>query len=270
MAEISKIIPHEADFKVLKNWQTWSDRIFWVLFVCSLCSPIVGLLKISGLEGLVQLSDLLSFILIPIFFILEIVCDRYYIAAEYTRRKGFIDNSFASKLTGVSSVGYFSNDKLNPNFYKAAVNAFENCHFTYHISQEMIKSTGVKNLVFFIIFLSVAYFGADKNALVMPILQGLVSGYFLKNFIDGYFVNMRLGEVLEAFKVFFNGLLHKSFGAGDVPNCLKLIMDYETNLAHGKYKGDSDIYTKLNPTLSVEWDKLKAYYKIENEENPPL
>lgn len=257
-----KTIPHETDFKTLKRWQTWSDTTFWLLFICSVIPPLSNLAKIEGFEGILKLSDWLSFILIPLFFILEIVCDRYYIAAEFTRRKVFIDNSFDSKLTGVQSVGYFSNDTLTPNFHKAAVNAFENCHFTHNISREMLKVTGIKNLLFFIVFLCVAYLGADRNPLVAPIMQGLLSGYFLKNFIDAYFFSNRVGEILESFKVFFNSLIHKEFGAADVPVSLKLIMDYETNLAHGKYKGDSAVFNKLNAQLSAEWDTMKVYYDI--------
>ena len=259
-------IPHESDFQTLKRWQTWSDTAFWVLFVCSILPPLSSLIQLEGFEGLITLSSFLSFVLIPVYFILEIVCDRYYIAAEYTRRKGFIDNSFGSKLTGKDANGYFSNESHTPTFYKAAVNTFESCHFTYHISSEMLKSTGIKNLLFFIAFLCVAYLGSDKNPLIAPLMQGLLSGYFLKKLIDAYFFNSRLGEILESFKVFFNGLTRREFGAADVPVSLKLIMDYETNLAHGKFKSDSVIYFRLKDQLSAGWKQMKAYYDIEKPE----
>ena len=162
----------------------------------------------------------------------------------------------------MDSKGYFSNDNLSPNFYKVAVNSFENCHFTERISREMFKSIGLKNLVFFIVFLCGAYWGAERNPLVVPIMQGLLSGYFLKKGIDFYFFKQRTHEILEDFKLFFNTLIHKEFDATDVPVALKLLTDYETNLAYGRYKGDSIIFNNLNPELSAEWEKMKVYYHI--------
>ncbi len=274
MADGVRTIPHESDYQTLKKWQMGRDIAFWVLFVCSVIPPLTfGVLSDSHLlkaEGGISIiiSEYLSIVLIPIFFILEIVCDRFYIAAEYTRRKGFIDNSFGSKLTGIDSVGYFSNDIQTPNFYKAAVNAFESCHFTYHISSEMLKRMRVKNGLFCIVFLCVAYLGADRNTFVAPTLQSLIAAYFLKTLINAYFFKSRVGEILEDFKVFFNGLIHKEFGAADVPVSLKLIMDYETNLAYGTFKSDSAIFQILNPSLSQAWDNMKTYYGIEKKELP--
>ncbi len=256
------VVPHETDFQILKRWQIWSDRAFWMLLVSSIIPPLSSLVQIESFAWFVKVSNFLGFILIPIYFALEIVCDRYYISAENTRRKGFIDNSFGSKLTGIESKGYFSNDNLSPNFYKVSVNAFESCLFTERISHEMFKTIGFKNLMFFIIFLCVAYLGSENNPLLTSLLQGLLSGYFLKNCIDFYFFKTKTHEILENFKVFFNGLMYREFGAADVPVALKLLTDYETNLSYGRYKGDSIIYHQLNTQLSADWEQMKIYYNI--------
>ena len=256
------IVPHESDFQTLKRWDVWSKRVFWALLICSVIAPIVSFFKLNGVESLIKISDFLSFILIPVFFILETVCDKYYVSAEYNRRKGYIDNSFDSKLTGTESKNYFSNDNLTPTFYKAAVNTFESCYFTERISRDMFGQIGFKNLAFFIFFLGIAYWGADRNPLVAPILQGLVSGYFLKECVDYYFFKERLQAILENFKTFFNGLIHKEFTATEVPIALKLIMDYEANLAHNKFQNTTPIYNKLKEQLLTGWTELKTYYKI--------
>lgn len=262
MSTKTKVVPHEADFQDLSKWQKHRSIVFWILLICSLAGPALDFIKMEYTSEILAIVNFATFILIPIFFILEIVIDRYYIAAEYTRRKGFIDNSLGSKFTGLESKGYFSNDEIVPGFYKSTVNAFENCFFTAKISDQIFKKAGTKNFIFFIFFMAIAYFGAEQNKFVVPLMQGLLSGYFLKEFIDLYFFKNRVYEILEHFKTFFNNLSEGKYSASKIPESIKLIMDYETNLAHGKYKGDGKIFDKLNPKLSKEWDELKEYYKI--------
>ena len=38
------------------------------------------------------------------------------------------------------------------------------------------------------------------------------------------------------------------------------LIPHATNLGYSKYKGDSVIFTHLNPELSAEWEKMKVYY----------
>ncbi|MFN8436003.1 MAG: hypothetical protein U0V72_00075 [Cytophagales bacterium] len=213
----------------------------------------------EGFENINEILNIINIVLIFLYVISELVVNSILPKAELRRRLGYIDNSFDTNFSGKKSENYYNNDKLNPGLIKLAANCFESSLFTFNISKKMIWPLATKNILVIIVFLLAAYIGDRKililiSQLTLPIvlIQQLVK-------LCIYVNTNQL--VLDNFRELFTELRdHKE--ANKAPQIIRNIIHYESNISWASIILDSNLYDKLNPSLSQEWENYKKEYNI--------
>ena len=155
--------------------------------------------------------------------------------------------------------GYYTNDSLDIGPYKMLVNCGENCFFTLNIAKGMVSQVVIKNVVFTVLFLIMAYFGIKDNLVAIPVLQILLSTLFLTELIHHINFIAKLEQLFERFKESFSKKIDEEQVLQDA---VLLFLDYETTLAYNKAPLSDAIYEQLNEKLSKEWEEIKDRYEI--------
>lgn len=259
--DLNRFLPYESDYDLLSLFRTWETCALWVISILSVLLPILD--HFSGCAWLgvfYAVLNLFYFIAIIIYYILDVYTETFlYPATARKRRKGFIDNSLGSKYLEKSVEGYYTNDSLGVGPYKMFVNCGENCFFTLNIAKGMIPKVVIKNGIFIVLFLIMAYLGIKDNLVAIPILQILLSTLFLTELIHHINFIAKLEQLFERFKESFS----KNVDEEQVfQHAVLLFLDYETTLAYNKAPLSDTVYERLNEKLSKEWEEIKDRYEI--------
>lgn len=259
--ELKRFLPYEADYSLLSLCRTWENRGLWVIGILSVLLPVIGSISNSEVCNVIlQIMNLLYFLVIIIYYVLDIYTETFlYPATARKRRKGFIDNSLGSKFLEKEVKGYYTNDSLKCGPYKMLVNCSENCFFTLNIAKGMIPQIVTKNVLFSIGFLIIAYRGIKDNLIAIPILQILLSTLFITELIHHINFITKLEQLFERFKEAF---ARKLSDEQIFQEAVLLFLDYETTLAYNKAPLSDSVYEKLNEKLSGEWEEFKERYEI--------
>jgi len=118
----------------------------------------------------------------------------------------------------------------------------------------------IKNCLFALLFLSLAFWGYINSGTGLAILQALVSSVFLRDLINHLRFISENNRILESLKNYFGSETHNF--SNNASFTTKTLLDYETNLAYAKYLGDSKIYNEFNDNFSKKWGEVKKRYGI--------
>ena len=195
--ELNCFLPYEADYSLLSKCRIWKTRGLWLIGILSVVLPVVGSFLASALVNTIyNILNLLYFLVIIAYYVLDVYTETFlYPVTARKRRKGFIDNSLGSKFLEKKVEGYYTNDNLNYGPYKMLINCSENCFFTLNIAKGMLPRIVIKNVIFSIGFLVIAYRGIKDNLVAIPILQILLSTLFITELI--HHLNFIAKETLE-------------------------------------------------------------------------
>ena len=259
---ISKIVPYQNEFSRLKRLKGVADILLYSAGIISIVVPIIQSYEIEFPTAF-EVIKIVNFIIIVAYYILDVVIEVFInpSVSEY-RRLNFIDNSLGTKFLGNRSQHYFDNDEVKGGMYKVLVNGFENCFFTYNLAKAQRPSMVIKNSIFGLIFLIVAYYGLAQNSIGLPIIQIFLSSLFLTELIHHLNFTDRLKNLLKNYKEVFTDLEKMSYKRLDVANPLKLSLEYETLLAYNKSGLNDKIYEKKKVVLTAEWEEMKKFYNI--------
>lgn len=259
--DIPRLLPYEANYDLLSKCRKWGTRGLCVIGAISIMLPILNYFSnITALKIIWDVMNPIYFIIIIAYYILNIYTETFlYPATARKRRKGFIDNSLGSKFLETPVEGYYTNDTLEKGPYKMIINCGENCYFTMNIAKAMIPQVVIKNVVFSVIFLFVAYVGIKGNLVAIPILQILLSSLFMTELVHHINFWAKLNQLFERFKDAFD---KKSDNSKILQEAVFLYLDYETTLAYNKAPLSDPIYERLNEDLSKKWEDIKVRYEI--------
>lgn len=263
--ELNRFLPFEADYELLAKCRLWGTRGIGAIGFCSVVLPLLNHYSSIGIiNNIYTILNFFYFILIVGYYILDIYTETFlYPATARKRRKGFIDNSLGSKFLNKNVEGYYTNDNLNYGPYKMLINCCENCYFTLNIAKGMIVQVVIKNVLFFIGFLAVAYCGIRDNLIAIPILQILLSTLFLTELI--HHINF-IAKLEQLFERFIEAITKSMDSNQTLQEAVLLFLDYETTLAYNKAPLSDNIYEKLNEKLSKEWEEIKIRYDISKKD----
>lgn len=259
--ELNRFLPYEADYSLLSKCRIWETRGLWLIGIFSVVLPVVGSFLASTLVNTIyNILNLLYFLIIIAYYVLDVYTETFlYPATARKRRKGFIDNSLGSKFLEKKVEGYYTNDNLNYGPYKMLINCSENCFFTLNIAKGMVPRIVIKNALFSIGFLVIAYCGIKDNLVAIPILQILLSTLFITELIHHLNFIAKLEQLFERFKESFTKKMDVN---QTLQEAVLLFLDYETTLAYNKAPLSDSVYEKLNEKLSKEWEEIKTRYEI--------
>lgn len=255
---ITRFLPYEADYKLLSKCRSISMWILIIISIFSIALPLIDYFNITHLHNVV---NFLYFILIISYFILDIYTETFlYPATARKRRRGFIDNALGSKFLEKPVENYYTNDRIEIGPYKMIVNCGENCFFTLNIARKMTVNIVLKNIIFTLLFCSIAYLGIMNSLIAIPVMQILFSTLFLTELVHHINFVVKLNLQFERFKEVFQNKPNKKT---IFQQALLLYLDYETTLAYNKAPLSDSVYNNLKEKLTREWEEIKNRYELE-------
>jgi len=258
---MAQFAPQYNLFAIVDKVRTVLTIIFWTVFGFSVV-PVI--MKLTGVKfDIDDLVNQLNIVGLALFFILEILVDYILVPlADSHRRDDMLDNSFGSKFTSKSSVGYFDTDAVPVGTYRAACNLFANCFFTY----SLVKITTVQKVIKpAIVLLSIgvcAYYGFREVPFALSLLQVLFSATILGELIKHCILLVRLQNIENAWKDLFQQTDFKLDPEKYEPFVYRYWLQYETLHSRIQTNIPSKIFHKMNDRLTIEWGLIKVRYGI--------
>ena len=161
--------------------------------------------------------------------------------AERNRTLQYVDNSFETNFAGKRAENYFTQDKLNPGFYKFCVNCFENTYHTFNIAKQMQYTVYLKAAIILVVFMFSATVG-DKG-IVRYLTESVLPLTLIQNAVRLSIFVTKLDYLKEGFTTFFTSIKNSGFDDKE-PEALKNVITYETILAWASIPLDSIIFKK--------------------------
>ena len=213
----------------------------------------------KGLNDYIEVLIGLNSIFVVLYILLEIRENYIFSKAERNRTLQYIDNSFDTNFAGRRVGNYFTQDKLNPGFYKCCVNCFENTYHTFNIAKQMQFSVYAKAVSVLVVFMFSATVG-DKG-IVRYLTEAVLPLSLIQNAVKLSIFVTRLDTLKETFTTFFTSIKNSGF-EGREPEALKNVITYENTLAWASTPLDSKVFFKMQKQLAQEWEILKEEFQI--------
>lgn len=193
------------------------------------------------------------------FFGVGLVSRLYWVPrAEDKRRQDFFTSACDVGLTHEQTEGYYNNDFTKP-IERMAAQLLENSLFSKSIALYMAKTERIKVIVYAGAWLVCLLNRQTDLGVVVAVSQVIFSEQVLSKAIRLEWLRMRFEKTYdEVYRMFqarptgakFNAMTLDSLGM------------YETAKASGAVTLSSKVFEALNPTLSLEWDRIKAALRI--------
>jgi hypothetical protein len=258
---MAEFAPQYNLFKIINRLATINQFVFWLILAFSIFP--VTFKEFCEATSLINIINILNIIGISLFFILEIISDYILLPqADSKRRDDFIDNSFGSVFSPNSSIGYYDNDEVSIGLYKASVNLFENCFFTY----SLVKATTTKKIliptIMLLFMLVFAYYGFREVSFALSVLQALFSANIIGLLIKHLILLNRLTAIQDSWIALFQHEDFKEKTYKYQSSVFRYWLQYEA--LHSKINAgiSTKVYDKLNPSLTKEWNKMKLRYHV--------
>lgn len=257
MADFS---PHTDLYKVTSKLDRVNKITFWLILLLSIF-PLIFTELYN--EYKIHLLNILNIIGLSMFFIIETLNEFILIPlADNKRRDDFIDNSFGSKFSIKNSIDYYDNDEINGGIYKAAVNQFENCFFTYSLIKISTVSKIVIPTIMFIVMSIIAYYGFAEVPFALTILQAFFSANIIGNLVKHFILMNRLSAIQDSWLQLFQNTNLENEIANFQPYVYRYWLQYETLQSKINANISSAVFNKQNAKLTEDWNQLKIKYNI--------
>ncbi len=258
---MAEFAPHYNLFKIIGNLRLVAQWTFWSILVLSIIP--VAFNEFCDKHNLLHLVNILNIVGISAYFIIETTIEYILLPlADSKRRDDFIDNSFGSVISTNSSIGYYDNDEVNQGLYKASVNLFENCFFTYSLVRAITTRKIVVPAILLIVISIFAYYGFKEVPFALTILQALFSTSILGELIKHLILVNRLSNIQDSLVSLFHNEDLKQNTFKYQAHIYRNWLQYET--LHSKINANIPdiVFQKHNQSVTEEWEKLKSRYKI--------
>jgi hypothetical protein len=263
MAEFS---PHTDIYKIKVTLDNINRFVFWLTLLLSILP--IAFQNSCQLYRYSDLINIINIIAIILFFIIEILNEYILLPlADNKRRDDFIDNSFGSRFSIKSSIDYYDNQEVEKGIYKAAVNQFENCFFTYSLVKIASISKIIIPTLMLIVMSIIAYYGFSQVPFALTILQSFFSANIMGNLVKHLILMNRLSAIQDSWLQLFQNVNLSQEVSSYQPHILRYWLQYET--LHSKINADisTRLFNENNEKLTRDWNNLKVKYNIANGTN---
>lgn len=259
---MAQFAPQLNLYAVIGRVKNTGTFMFWAVFILSFYPQLAN--QIPAMKRFEDIANIANIVFIILFFIQEIVVDGILIPlAEHRRRDDFIDNSFGSHFATNSSIGYFDNDNVGQGKYKAAVNLFQNCFFTYSLLKTITPKRAFVPALVFVLVAVVAYFGFKEVPFALSVLQILFSGSILGSLIKHLILLTQIGYIQDNWvRVFQRADFNPNSTSYDA-EILRNWLQYETLVSRMPADLPNSVFKKNNARLTAEWVQMKTKYNIQ-------
>lgn len=258
---MAQFAPQLNLYAVIGRVKSTAAFMFWTVFALSFYPQLAH--QIPIMKRFEDIANIANVVFIILFFIQEIVVDGILIPlAERRRRDDFIDNSFGSRFATNSSVGYFDNDAVGHGKYKAAVNLFENCFFTYSLLKAITPIRVFIPAIVFVLVSVIAYYGFKEVPFALSVLQVLFSGSILGSLIKHLILLTQISYIQDSWVKIFQRPDFTPNNTSYDTEILRNWLQYETLISRLPADLPNSVFRKNNAKLTNEWAQMKSKYNI--------
>jgi hypothetical protein len=261
---MAKFTTHKEDFDRINLLNKINSILFWALLVINILPELLKRFLTSPpkMDCYVTLINFLIIVSFIASFVIAIIVEYYLIpVAESKRRADYFENSFIQNFQLKNSEEYFTNEEINPGFYKMAVNLFQNLFFTISIAKLMIPKVIFKAAIGLLIFISISYIGFNNDPIFITLLQAIFSLNITGQTIKFFIYYERKKQMMQELQILFSNP-ESIKGDKAVPQIIKLYTDYECNISWGLISLDDKLFNKRNNALEEKWGTIKIKFKI--------
>lgn len=178
--------------------------------------------------------------------------------AEDKRRQDFFSSACNVNLIHQQTDGYYNNDFKDP-IKRMAAQVLENSLFSKEIALRMARRERIKVAVYALIWLVLLHNRRTDLGWIVAASQAIFSEQILSKLFRLEWLRIRFEKTFDdVFRLFQTKPSVAQFNA----HALDALSMYETAKANAGITLSSTIFDDLNPTLSTEWDKVKASLMI--------
>jgi hypothetical protein len=233
-----------------------SDLLFYLNALLSFCTLLVDQKAHPDAYDVVLLLFSISVVAM---FALGIILRLYLTPrAEDKRRQDFFSSACNVSLIHQQTDGYYNNDFKDP-IKRMAAQVLENSLFSKEIALRMVRHERVKVAIYALIWLVLLHNRRTDLGWIVAASQAIFSEQILSRWFRLEWLRIRFEKTFDdVFKLFQTRPSIAQFNA----HALDAVSMYETAKANAAITLSSEIFDDLNPTLSEEWDTVKATLKI--------
>ncbi|WP_303966507.1 hypothetical protein [Sporosarcina ureae] len=249
----------DRHYKIIDKLNTTTSTLFWVNAVLSISVFFVG-------EYLTAKTILLFLFTITTlsYFLIDNYLSIFKIPqVEDRRRVHLLTNSFNVPLDNERTNMYYNND-IEPSLLKLGANIFENSLFAERVTHEMAKRERIKVGIFVIVFVIAIMLRTTDIELISILAQTLFASTLIPAYLRLevlHYKNKAISDCLHDIFFFHNqGTINENDRLS--AKLLDCFVKYESAKAYSGVKQDSNIFHKINPQVTQEWEKMKRDLNI--------
>lgn len=261
---MSRHVPHQNSFDKAKRLEFWQNIILIVATAFTVASIVLNNIKQEkvqfDLNQVIDAVNAISSVFAVAYIAFDLGINHWFYKSGREKRLDLVDHAFETNFSGEKSTGYFNAQGVNKGVYKLSVLTFENSLFTSEIAKRMTYTKWGVTILIALVFIFSAALG--NKWLVNDILQIAATGVLIQQAIRLQQFSDRMANIHSDFKALFNDLKDMADKSPKEGEMLRNILNYESTHSWGSILLDSKLFNKLNPELSVKWDRIKQNYNI--------
>lgn len=241
-----------SHFDAVERAENASDRLFLLNAILSFCTLLIDQKTHPDVYNVVLLLFGISVIAM---FALGLILRLYLIPrAEDKRRQDFFSSACNVSLIHQQTDGYYNNDVKDP-IKRMAAQVLENSLFSKEIALRMARRERVKIVIYALIWLALLHNRRTDMGWIVAASQALFSEQILSKWFRLEWLRVRFEKTFDdVYKLFQTRPSIAQFNA----HALDSLSMYETAKSNAAVTLSSTIFDDLNPTLSAEWERVKA------------
>ncbi len=239
------------------------DSIAFKLLILSAVLTLLNFIFNKYVDSLKEWAEILSnanTVVIVLFALLIFAVNYIIYHTSFDKRSDFVDNSFGTNYSSNKSNKYYNNDAIENGILRMGANSFESCYFTYNLAIKGLKEKWIINLIIAVIILTLAVQG--YNTVLTMVLQLTLPIYLISDAVNHSVFCLRVKNILDSFCRLYNDLKEEEITSKKEPEIILTVLNYETTLSTFNLLISESLYTKYNPYLSEQWEKLKEQYNL--------
>jgi len=189
-----------------------------------------------------------------------IVTNIYQTQGNHLLRAAQLSDALGATVGERIRVGYYNNP-LSPSLQRLAVTTLENTFFSSKIVSIMLYKKRLKIVIYSCILLLLLTCRQSSTGWLLLLAQTLFSADLILSWLRMERFRYRINRVHDSLKQFFlqEGNIEKSNGMAIV---LVAFTDYECAKDEAAFPFNSDLFDKMNPILSKQWEDIKVQLNI--------
>lgn len=235
-----------------------NNILFWVNAILALAIPYSSKLISTQAAEITQVFFLAS---VLVYFGISQYLSLYaFPKAGRKRRTHMISNSLGVNLTTDTTNLYYNNES-EPSIKRLGLNTMENALFSKEILARMLNTKRLAIAAYLIALVVILAIRSSDIELKIAIAQLVFSGEI---FVGWLKLELLRGRCEEVYKDLFNYFRQhpEQNNPNETATLLNAFMDYETAKSEAGVSLSSKVYSQINPSLSIKWDKIRSDFSL--------